>query len=100
MSKTASTMLPLGTMAPHFELPDVVTRRQVKLNESSNYVATVLMFICNHCPYVKHVNSELTKLANDYMPKKIRFLAISSNDVENYPDDSPDNMRIVAKQEH
>lgn len=93
-------MLPLGTTAPHFELTDVVTSSRVKLKDSADYVATVLMFICNHCPYVKHVNSEITKLANDYMPKKIRFLAISSNDVKNYPDDSPENMRIVAKQEH
>lgn len=100
MSKTASTMLPLGTIAPDFELADVITGTQVKLNDSADYVATVLMFICNHCPYVKHVNSELTKLANDYMAKNIRFLAINSNDVTNYPDDSPDNMRIVAKQEH
>lgn len=100
MSKTASTMIPLGTIAPHFELPDVISGKQVKLNDSSDYVATVLMFICNHCPYVKHVNTAITSLANDYMPKKIRFLAISSNDVANYPDDSPVNMRIVAKQEN
>jgi peroxiredoxin len=99
MSRTASTMLPLGTLAPNFELEDVTTSKRIKLNESQDYIATVIMFICNHCPFVKHVNSELTRLANGYMPRKIRFLAISSNDVENYPDDSPENMRSTAKEE-
>lgn len=99
MSRTASTMLTLGTIAPNFELNDVTTGERIKLNDSTDYVATVLMFICNHCPYVKHVNAELTQLANDYIPEKIRFIAISSNDVENYPDDSPENMRITAKSE-
>ncbi|MCL9685581.1 thioredoxin family protein [Legionella maioricensis] len=99
MSKTASTMLPLGTIAPHFELDDVTTGSRIKLNDSTQHVATVLMFICNHCPYVKHINSGLTQLANDYRSKDIRFLAICSNDVENYPDDSPENMRITAQKE-
>lgn len=54
------------------------------------------MFICNHCPYVKHVNKELTRLANDYLPKGVNFIAINSNDVENYPDDSPENMKKTA----
>jgi peroxiredoxin len=99
MSKTASTMLPLGTKAPDFELDDVTTGNRIKLDDSAAYTATVLMFICNHCPYVKHINAELTRLANEYIPKGIRFLAISSNDVENYPDDSPENMRITAKKE-
>lgn len=99
MSKIASTMLPLGTIAPDFELEDVTTGKQVILNDSPSDIATVLMFICNHCPYVKHINAELTHLANEYMPKGVKFLAISSNDVENYPDDSPENMRITAKLE-
>ena len=100
MSRTASTMLPLGTIAPNFELEDVTTGKKVKLNQSPDYVATVVMFICNHCPYVKHVSSELTRLSTEYIPRKIRFLAISSNDVDNYPDDSPENMRRIAKEEH
>jgi thiol-disulfide isomerase/thioredoxin len=57
------------------------------------------MFICNHCPYVKHINKELTRLANDYMKKDVNFIAINSNDVMNYPDDSPENMRITAREQ-
>ncbi|BCA95490.1 thioredoxin family protein [Legionella antarctica] len=100
MSKTASNMLPLGTIAPDFELKDVTTGNRIKLNDSTDYIATVIMFICNHCPYVKHLNANLTQLANEYSSKNIRFLAINSNDVESYPDDSPENMRITAKSEH
>ncbi|WP_298622759.1 thioredoxin family protein [uncultured Legionella sp.] len=92
MSRTESTMLPLGTLAPNFELVDVITQKKVKFNVSPEHTASVIMFICNHCPYVKHINSELTRLANDYSSKGVRFLAISSNDVKNYPDDSPENM--------
>lgn len=92
MSRTESTMLPLGTLAPNFELEDVLSRKNVKFSVSPDYIASVIMFICNHCPYVKHINAELTRLANDYIPQKVRFLAISSNDVENFPDDSPENM--------
>ncbi|HRD71035.1 MAG TPA: thioredoxin family protein [Legionella sp.] len=98
MSRIESNMLPLGTLAPQFVLKDVISGELVKLADNHQYIATVLMFICNHCPYVKHVNSQLTLLANEYIPKKIRFLAISSNDVENYPADSPQNMKIVAKE--
>lgn len=97
MSRTPSTMVPLGTIAPHFELDDVTSGRRVKLSDAEDCNATVVMFICNHCPYVKHVNSELTRLANDYLPKSVRFLAINSNDVKNYPDDSPANMVITAQ---
>ncbi len=96
MSKTPSTMLPLGTVAPDFELEDVTTGNQVKLRNATDYTATVIMFLCNHCPYVRHVNDELVRLANDYRSRGIRFLAISSNDVDNYPDDSPENMIITA----
>ena len=96
MSKTNSSMLPLDTLATDFELQDVTTGKQVKLKDASASLATVLMFICNHCPYVKYISSELTNLAKTYMPKGIRFLAINSNDVENYPDDSTENMRITA----
>ena len=100
MSRTASTMLPLGTIAPNFQLKDVISGEQVKLTHSSDNKATVIMFICNHCPYVKHINCELTRLANDYMPLGVRFLAINSNDVESYPDDSPENMLLTAKMHH
>lgn len=99
MTRTASTMLPLGTRAPSFKLIDVVTGTLFDLTSTNDAVATVIMFICNHCPYVKHVNAELTLLANDYIPKGVRFIAINSNDVSNYPDDSPDNMKITAQTE-
>lgn len=97
MSKTASNMLPLDTIAPDFQLNDVVTGKLIKLKDGNNYAATVIMFICNHCPYVKHINSGLTQLANDYLSQNIRFIAINSNDVDHYPDDSPENMRINAE---
>ncbi|MCL5272534.1 MAG: thioredoxin family protein [Gammaproteobacteria bacterium] len=92
MSRTESTMLPLGTVAPNFELEDVLTQKHVKFSISPDHIASVLKQNINHCPYVKHINAELTRLANDYIPQKVRFLAISSNDVENFPDDSPENM--------
>jgi len=91
-------MLPLGTTAPQFELEDVISGLPVSLSDNSSSRATVIMFICNHCPYVKHINTELTRLANDYQSKSVRFIAINSNDVENYPDDSPENMRLTATQ--
>jgi len=92
-------MLPLGTQAPHFFLLDVISGKKMGLSSSSQTKATVIMFICNHCPYVKHVSKELTKLANDYMDKGVYFLAINSNDIEKYPDDSPENMKKTAIQE-
>jgi len=98
MARTPSTMVALGTKAPEFILPDTVSGRQFSLNEIQGDVATVIMFICNHCPFVKHVNTGLVKLANDYKTKEIGFVAISSNDVVNHPDDSPALMGQVARQ--
>lgn len=99
MAKTESNMLPLGTLAPEFSLVDIISGNKVELSQVEGIKATLIMFICNHCPYVKHVNKELTRLAQDYMKKKVNFIAINSNDVNNYPDDSPANMKIVAKAE-
>ncbi len=96
MAKTPSAMLPLGTCAPQFSLLDVVSESTVSLNSRHNSCATVIMFICNHCPYVRHVNNELIRLANDYKNNNVCFLAINSNDVEKYPDDSPENMKKTA----
>ena len=96
MSKVSSVMIPLGTKAPAFALPDVVTGKKVELNDDKESLATVILFICNHCPYVIHINHELVKLANDYLKKHIRFIAINSNDVQQYPDDSPENMQKIA----
>lgn len=100
MSKTPSTMLPLGTIAPDIELTNVINSTKVKLRQGDSFAATVIMFLCNHCPFVRHVNAELTKLANDYIPKNIRFIAISSNDVDKYPVDSPENMVLHAEECH
>lgn len=99
MARTESSMLRLGTEAPFFSLVDAVTNKIFNLNSDSDALATVIMFICNHCPFVKHVNHELTHLANDYIPRDIQFIAINSNNIEAYPDDSPENMRLKALEE-
>jgi peroxiredoxin len=90
-------MFPLGAKAPSFTLPDVVSGKNVSLDELKSEIATVIMFICNHCPFVKHVQNQLVKLANDYIPKGISFIAINANDVEKYPEDSPEKMKEVAQ---
>lgn len=97
MAETPSTMLPLGTAAPDFTLPDTVSGKEISLSDIQSDQATVVMFLCNHCPFVKHVNPELVRLANDYQAKNVAFVAISSNDVENYPQDSPQRMKEVAE---
>ncbi len=97
MAKTPSSMLPLGTSAPQFCLPNVITGKPISIqNSEDNAVATVIMFICNHCPYVKHVNQAIVELAHDYMPEQITFIAINANDAKAYPDDSPENMKQTA----
>ncbi|MFC7440546.1 thioredoxin family protein [Laceyella putida] len=98
MALTESNMFPLGATAPSFTLPDVVSGKQVSLDELKSDTATVIMFICNHCPYVKHVQSQLVRLANDYSPKGVSFIAISSNDAMQYPEDGPDKMKQVAEE--
>jgi peroxiredoxin len=85
-------MLELGTRAPEFALPDT-DGRTVRLADFRDARALLVMFICNHCPYVKHVQHELVRLARDYQPRGAGFVAISSNDVDNYPDDSPELMK-------
>lgn len=97
MALTPSTMLPLGTEAPEFELWCAVNERHYHLNDLKSDKATVIMFICNHCPYVKHVQIGLVELANDYIPHGVSFIAINSNDVENYPADHPDKMKEDAE---
>lgn len=100
MAKTPSLMLPLGTAAPPFSLIDVISGQRKELSAPGTVKSTVIMFICNHCPYVKHVNTELTRLVKDYLPRQVQFFAINSNDIESYPEDSPENMRITAENEH
>lgn len=96
MALTPSNMVPLGTAAPDFELHDVVTGQTLNFNDVRSDKATVVMFICNHCPYVKHVQSQIVQLARDYQDRGIGFVAISSNDVESYPEDSPELMKEEA----
>ncbi|HEV8272331.1 MAG TPA: thioredoxin family protein [Chitinophagaceae bacterium] len=98
MARTPSTMVALGAKAPHFVLPDTVSGKDLSLENIKGEIGTMIMFICNHCPFVKHVNAELVRLANDYKNKGIGFVAISSNDVINHPDDAPELMTQVAKQ--
>ncbi len=90
-------MLPLGSEAPPFALPDTISGKTVRLEDIASDKATVVMFICNHCPYVIHVNEEIVRLANDYIAKGIVFVAISSNDVVNYPQDGPEQMKKQAQ---
>jgi peroxiredoxin len=97
MSLTPSKMLPLGTKAPNFELPDVVSGQQVTVEDSMKEHGLLIMFICNHCPYVKHVQEAMVELGNEYLDLGVGVVAISSNDVEAYPEDSPEAMREVAK---
>lgn len=99
MALTPSNMLLLGTKAPDFSLIDTISDRLVSLEDQKGTHGTVIMFICNHCPFVKHVNAGIVQLANDYQSKGIGFVAISSNDVENYPADAPDLMKHTAQQE-
>ena len=92
MVLTPSSMIPLGMKAPDFNLVDVISGENRKLENFRSDVATVVMFICNHCPYVKHIQHELVSLAREYTERGVSFVAINSNDVENYPDDSPEKM--------
>ena len=96
MAKTPSNMIPLGTEAPKFTLPDAVSGETRSLDDLKSESATVVMFICNHCPFVKHIQEGLQALSNDYIPQGISFIAINSNDVVNYPEDSPERMRELA----
>src|SRR5262245_37201206 len=98
MALTPSNMLALGTRAPAFSLPDTVSGKTLSLESQQGKSGTVVMFICNHCPYVKHVNGELVRVAKDYGKRGIGFVAISSNDVASYPDDAPDKMKATARQ--
>lgn len=90
-------MLPLGTPAPDFTLPDVVSGKNVSLANFKNTPALLVMFICNHCPYVKHVQAGMTQMAKDFQARGVGMVAINSNDVQNYPEDSPAKMKDEAR---
>ena len=92
MVATNSTMLPLGTEAPPFSLPEPGTGRTVSLGDFSDERVLVVMFICNHCPYVKHIAPQLAELGRDYADASVGIVAINSNDAERYPSDAPEKM--------
>jgi peroxiredoxin len=96
MAFTESTMLPLGTVAPDFTLLDTVSGAMHSLQDLASPKATVIAFICNHCPYVLHVNPEFVSIAHDYQAKGVNFIGISSNDVVAYPQDGPERMTLKA----
>jgi len=96
MAATTSTMLALGTMAPAFSLPDVVSGRTISLTSFQDKQALLVMFICHHCPFVKHVAAELAQIGRDYAPKGVGIVAISSNDPAVSADDSPEGLQTMA----
>lgn len=96
MTLTPSSMLPLGTPAPDFKLTDVVSGELVSLQSLKSPVGTVIIFMCNHCPFVKHVLPKLLEISQTYTKQSIQFIAINSNDIHTYPDDAPEKMRALA----
>ncbi|HUZ06141.1 MAG TPA: thioredoxin family protein [Candidatus Paceibacterota bacterium] len=92
MALTPSTMLPLGTTAPDFQLPDT-SGKTVSPADFKSAPALLVVFMCNHCPYVIHIRAGLAQLAGDYAPKNVAIVGINSNDAKNYPDDSPARMK-------
>ena len=97
MVQTASQMLPLGTVAPDFTLPDA-NGKTYSLQEAAGSAAYLVMFICNHCPFVKHVRRELARLGNDYAPRNVAIFAINSNDYDAQPSDRPEKMQQEAEE--
>lgn len=100
MARTPSNMLALNTKAPDFKLLDTVSKDLLRFQDIKGEKGTVVMFICNHCPFVLHVNEEIVRVANDYRVLGFGFVAISSNDVENYPQDGPEFMEQLAYEQH
>ena len=98
MAETLSKMMPLGTIAPDFALPDTVTGRTFSLQDLKGGKGTIIMFICNHCPYVLHVKDQLIDIAKLYAGKGVSTIAISANDVKNYPQDAPDKMQAMMEE--
>lgn len=98
MARTESTMLALGTQAPAFSLPDVVSGETISLDTFAGKSALLVMFICRHCPFVKHIQDELARLGRDYQNTDLGIVAISSNDAETYPDDAPESLKQMAEE--
>ena len=97
MAATLTTQIPLGFSAPEFKLPDVISGEELTLEQLKSDKATVVVFICNHCPFVVHIIDELVKVGKDYIPKGVSFIMINSNDIVNYPADSPERMIEFAR---
>jgi peroxiredoxin len=97
MVLTASTMLPLGTKAPEINLPDVVTNEIISLANFKDKKALLVIFLCCHCPFVKHLQDALAQLGKDYLDQPLGIVAISANDAENYPDDAPDKLKEMCQ---
>ncbi|MDX1447269.1 redoxin domain-containing protein, partial [Lishizhenia sp.] len=98
MALTASNDMAKGSLAPDFKLIDTVSEEMIQFSDVQGEKGTVVMFICNHCPYVIHINDMLVEIANHYKNQGIGFVAISSNDVERYPQDAPGMMKIHAEE--
>jgi len=98
MSLTPTKSVAMGFKAPDFNLPDTRTGNAVSFKDTKGDNGTLVMFICNHCPYVKHIIQELVKIGNEYIPKGIGIVAINSNDIVKYPDDHPDKMKMLAEE--
>ena len=98
MTLTPSTMLPLGTESPDFHLKDVVSGSEFSLATFASKRALLVMFICRHCPFVKHIKKELAQIGKDYKEKNIGIIAISANDITEYPEDAPDSLKQMAKE--
>lgn len=97
MARTESTMLPLGTLAPDFSLPDVVSGYTLRLAHFSDRKGLLVMFICQHCPFVKHIETEIARIDRDYRTKGLGMVAISSNSTITHPQDSPEQLREQAQ---
>ena len=101
MSATLSNMMPLGTLAPDFKLVEPLSHKTLHLQSLKGEKGTIIMFICNHCPYVIHIKQQLIDIADHYINQGIHIIAINANDIENYPQDAPDKMvELMAQWGH
>ncbi len=98
MALTPSTMLPIGTTAPSFSLPDAQSGETVSLGQFEGAQALLVMFICNHCPYVIHIRDDFGPLADEFAPQGLQVVAINANDLEKYPQDGPENMKALSNE--
>jgi peroxiredoxin len=98
MALTASTMLALGTKAPNFQLPDVVSGQVISLDSFAGKKALLVMFICRHCPFVKHLQTEIAQIGKDYVNQGVGIVAISANNVQSHPEDAPMKLKMMAEE--